>query len=300
MPVAELVVEGSQLVVRLSWWERIAAVHGNVRVPLSSVTSTRVEARAADALRQPWFRPGAGAWESLDMGYGVRGYGSGFVALRQRRRRSAVLVYLDPPPSRSRGFSALLVTVADPAATAAHIMDAKHGHRGAEDKPAHVHARRLWLPWRPRLRLIFAYPRAGAYVAAGLRWFNQWQHRRFTGWLRPVMVAIFLLPYLYALLFGFALVAEVTILAFGASVYLVLGEWLLLALMFPFVAVARLASVRPWPLIAVAGPQRWTARVAGWSASGKVAAAAAGALTSGAGLAAPPWSPGARAALIWT
>ena len=130
-PVAELVVEGSELVVRLSWWEKLAAVHGNVRVPLSSVSSTHVEARAADALRRPSFRPGAGAWKSLDTGYGVRGYGGGFVALRQRRRRPAVLVYLDTPPSRSMRLSVLLVTVADPEATAAHIMDAKHGHRGA-------------------------------------------------------------------------------------------------------------------------------------------------------------------------
>jgi hypothetical protein len=31
--VAGLVIERDHLVVRLSWWERIAALHGNVRVP---------------------------------------------------------------------------------------------------------------------------------------------------------------------------------------------------------------------------------------------------------------------------
>ena len=299
--MAELVVEGDELVLRLSWWERIAAVHGSVRVPLSIVTSARVEAHVAHYWRDPMFRIQAGGWRSLDTGYGVRGDSAGFVALRQwRRGRSAVLVYLDPPPSRSRRFGALLVTVADPQTTAARIMDAKNGRRGAEGiYPARVHARRLWLPWQPRLRLIWAWPRAVAYPAAVLDWCDRWLSRRFTGWLRPVMLAIFLLPYLYAEVIVVALTGEVTIFAFAVSVYLVLGEWLLLALMFPFALAARLASLLPWPLIAIAGPQRWTARVAGWSTSGKAASAAAGVLTSGAALAAPPWSAGARRAQIW-
>ena len=122
--MAELVVEGDQLVLRLSWWEKIAALHGNVRVPLSSVRSTHVEARAADALRLPMYNVSQGTGAFIDLGYGVRGYGRGFVALRQRRRRPAVQVYLDPPPSRFRRFNGLLVTVADPEATAAHIIDA--------------------------------------------------------------------------------------------------------------------------------------------------------------------------------
>lgn len=135
--MAELVVEGSQLVVRLSWWERIAAVHGNVRVPLSSVRYTRVEARSGDALgRGRPFHPPPGT-PTFDLGYGTRMYfaGKGFVAIR--RRRPAVLVALDPPPSKSklfREFSGLLVTVADPEATAERIMDAKPGHRGAGGK----------------------------------------------------------------------------------------------------------------------------------------------------------------------
>ena len=123
--MADLVVKGDQLVLRLSWWEKIAAFHGNVRVPLSSVSSAWVEARAADAYRLPTFNFSQGTGAFIDLGYGVRGYGSGFVALRQRRRRPAVHVYLDPPPARfRRGFHGLLVTVADPEATAAHIIDA--------------------------------------------------------------------------------------------------------------------------------------------------------------------------------
>jgi len=299
--VAELVVEGDQLVVRLSWWERLAAVHGNVRVPLAAVASARVEARSADLLQRLFRRDSYGP-AFLQAPYGVRG--GYFVAAR--RRRPAVLVDLGPP-SRLAG---LLVSVADPEATAARIMDGKPGRRGTEGNrsadvtsgsqpPRQVQARRLWLPWRPRLRLVFAYPRALDYVAAALDRFDRWVGRRFTGWLRPVMVGILLLPYLAARLIGFVLVFEITIIAFTASVCLVLGEWLLLALVFPVALASRLASVRPWPLVAIAGPQRWTARVAGWSASGKAAGGAAGVLTSGAGLAAPPWSPGARAAQIW-
>ena len=298
--MAELVVDWSELVLRLSWWEKLAGLHGNIRVPLASVESARVVARSSDALgpgRSFHQFPGYSQYEFPGFGYGRRDFGgyTGFVAVL--RRQPAVLVDLDRPQSRARGFHGLLVTVADPEATAAHIMDAKHGRRGAGDE--HVHARRLWLPWRPRMRLILAWARGLEYLRAGIAWLDPRADRRFTGWLRPVMAAIFLLPYLAAILVGWVLVAEIAILAFGASVYLVMGEWMLLAPMFPIVVAARLAGVRPWPLVAVAGPQRWRARVAGWNASGKAAAAAAGALTSGAEPAAPPWSLGARAARFW-
>jgi hypothetical protein len=122
--VAELVVEGDELVVRLLWWERIAAVHGNVRVPLSSVAFVRAEAPSADLLRRLLRHAYGPAF--LQIPYGIRD--SYFVAAR--RRRPAVLVGLGPP---SR-FAGLLVSVADPEATAAHIMDAKHGRRRAEGK----------------------------------------------------------------------------------------------------------------------------------------------------------------------
>ena len=110
--MAELVVEGEQLVVRLSWWEKIAAAHGNVRVPLSSVSHARVQARARGFLR----------YGSI-VSYGRR---SRYFAAA-RGRRPAVQVSLHPP---SR-FSWLLVTVADPEATATRIMDARDRHRRA-------------------------------------------------------------------------------------------------------------------------------------------------------------------------
>lgn len=278
--MAELVVEGEQLVVRLSWWEKIVAAHGDLWVPLSSVSYAWVQASR-------FWRYGP-----------IVSYGRHYRYFAAARgRRPAVQVSLNPP---SR-FNWLLVTVADPEATVTRIMDAYTRHPGAEGKLlGHVQARRLWLPWRPRLRLIFAWPRALAYAEAPRHRFDRWLRRRFTGWLWPVMTGIVFLPVLYVRLIGWALVGAVTIIAFGASFCLVVAEWLLLALMFPVMAAARLASLRPWPLVAVAGPQRWTARVAGWGASGKAAADAVGALRSGAALAAPPWSPGARRAKIWT
>jgi hypothetical protein len=116
--VAELVVDRHQLVVRLSWWERIVAVHGDVRVPLSSVTTVRVEARSRDVFKR--FRPRRSSSDFLTVPYGVRSYGGGKGFVAAPRRRPAVLVQLDPP---SR-FAGLLVSAADPEATAARIRDA--------------------------------------------------------------------------------------------------------------------------------------------------------------------------------
>lgn len=161
-----------------------------------------------------------------------------------------------------------------------------------------VSARRLWLPWHPRLRLIWAYPRSMSYVVPMLKRFDVWVGRRFTGPLKPVGVAIFILPYLAAQLIGLALAFEVTIIAFTASVYLVIGEWVLLVLMLPFILVARVISALPWPLIARSGPRRWAARVKGWGASHQATTAAIGALMTGAAPPAP-WSLTASPAWIW-
>jgi hypothetical protein len=163
-----------------------------------------------------------------------------------------------------------------------------------------VTARRLWLPWQPRLRLIMAYRRLIAYVYAWLNRFDVWIGRRFTGWLKTLVTAVIFLPYLAAWLVGFTIVCCITLAAFAASVYLVSAEWLLLALAFPVVLAARMATSMPWPLIALAGRRRWTARVAGWSASGQAASAAVAALTAGTDPITPPWSPGRSAARIWT
>jgi hypothetical protein len=49
--MASLTVDGDQLVVRLSAWERAAAFHGDIRLPLAAFRSVAIEPRPWDALR---------------------------------------------------------------------------------------------------------------------------------------------------------------------------------------------------------------------------------------------------------
>lgn len=116
--MAELVVEGDELVVRLSGWERAAAVHGDVRVPLPAVRSVRLEPDPWHALRGIR-APGTG-WPGV-IAYGTRritGNRPDFSAVL--RRRPTVLVELDPPSQ----FAQLLVSVADGEATVTAVRAA--------------------------------------------------------------------------------------------------------------------------------------------------------------------------------
>jgi hypothetical protein len=45
--MARLIVDGADLVVGLSWLEKLGAVHGNVRVPLRAVRSAVAEPAAS-------------------------------------------------------------------------------------------------------------------------------------------------------------------------------------------------------------------------------------------------------------
>ena len=49
--MARLIVDGADLVVGLSWLEKLGAVHGNVRVPLRAVRSAVAEPEPWTALR---------------------------------------------------------------------------------------------------------------------------------------------------------------------------------------------------------------------------------------------------------
>ena len=113
--MADLVVAGDELVVRLSGWERLAAFHGDVQVPLAAVRSVVVEPdpwRALRGLRAPGTGiPGV-------IAYGVRRMTGGrpdFAAIL--RRRPAVRVELDPPST----FARLVVSVADVDGTVAAV-----------------------------------------------------------------------------------------------------------------------------------------------------------------------------------
>jgi hypothetical protein len=116
--MAALAVEGDELVVRMSGWERAAAFHSNVRVPLAAV-------RSATLAPDPWRAlrgiraPGTG-WPGL-IAYGVRritGDRPDFAAVL--RRRPTVLIELDPPAE----FARLLVSVDDGESSVAAVRDA--------------------------------------------------------------------------------------------------------------------------------------------------------------------------------
>ena len=105
--MAELVIDGDELVVRLRGWERAAAFHGDVAVPLSTVREVSVEPKPWAALRGIR-APGTGFPGVI--AYGVRRMTGGrpdFAAIL--RRRPVVLIELDPPAE----FARLLVTVPD-------------------------------------------------------------------------------------------------------------------------------------------------------------------------------------------
>jgi hypothetical protein len=117
--MAELVIERDELVVRLSWWERIVAVHGDVRVPLATIRSVSVAADPAEARTR--FRTASSGPDRWDVPYGVRTiYGIGKAFIATPRNRPAVHVRLEAPSK----FAELLVSVADPEAVAVGIRHA--------------------------------------------------------------------------------------------------------------------------------------------------------------------------------
>ncbi|GAC1441741.1 MAG: hypothetical protein NVSMB51_21980 [Solirubrobacteraceae bacterium] len=113
--MATIEVEGSELVVALTWLEKLAAMRGNVRVPMAAVRSVAVEDRPWRALRG--FRaPGTGVPSLL--AYGARRHFGGtpawdFAALRGQRPSVRVECGPDAP------FARLLISTHDPWATAA-------------------------------------------------------------------------------------------------------------------------------------------------------------------------------------
>jgi hypothetical protein len=173
------------------------------------------------------------------------------------------------------------------------------------ESPALARGRRLWLPWRPRFRPIFAFPRGWHLVVVGLDRFDAWATPRFLSRGRPLVVRIIgwvvLLPAFIVVRFlGLVAVLEVTIVAFGAALYLVGGEWLLLLVLFPMVLVARLARALPWRVLVRGGEWDLTARIRGWGPSRQAAVDAAHALERGTGRAVPPWSRSRHRARVWT
>ncbi|MDN5794831.1 MAG: hypothetical protein L0H79_03655 [Intrasporangium sp.] len=104
--MAALTIEDGEIVVRLGPLERVGALHGDVRVPISAV-------RSASVCRQPWMElrgmraPGTGLPGVIMLGTTRGSFGKDFCAVYGRR--PAVLVELD-----GQQFERLLIRTDDP------------------------------------------------------------------------------------------------------------------------------------------------------------------------------------------
>jgi len=115
--MAKLIVDGPDLVVRLSWLEKLGAFHTDVRVPLRAVRSAAAEPHPWEALRGIRLA-GTGLPGVVVLGTRYFKSGRDFVALLARR--PAVRVELtDEAP-----YAQLLVSVPDPDSTVAAIRGA--------------------------------------------------------------------------------------------------------------------------------------------------------------------------------
>ncbi len=113
--MAMLRVEDGELVVALSRWEKAGALHGDVRVALSSVDDASVSEQPFAELRG-LRAPGTGLPRVIALGtWRYRG-GKDFAALY--RRRPAVIIRL-----REAAFGRLLVSADDAAAVAEALRE---------------------------------------------------------------------------------------------------------------------------------------------------------------------------------
>ncbi|MEV6248757.1 hypothetical protein AB0M38_21485 [Streptomyces sp. NPDC051742] len=124
--MARLTVRAEELVVRLSWWEKILARRRNVHLPLEAVESVEADPSWWRALRGT---PGRGVWIPDVLCLGVRKAAGArdFVALRPRQG-GVVSVDLSP---MSAAFARVAVSDRIPDGTAATLRTALSRVRGA-------------------------------------------------------------------------------------------------------------------------------------------------------------------------
>ena len=112
--MARLTVDGPDLVVGLSWLEKLGAAHRNIRIPLRAIRSAAVEPHPWDALRGIKLA-GTGIPEVAVLGTRYSSGGRDFAALVGHR--PAVRVEL----SDEAPYAQLLVSVSDAESTLAAI-----------------------------------------------------------------------------------------------------------------------------------------------------------------------------------
>ena len=117
--MARLVIAGEALVVKLSWWEKIAARRGDVRVPLAAVKEATVQRSWRSVLRGT---PGRGVWMPGSLCLGVREHvgAQDFVAIRTRQ---LPVTCIDLRPTLSP-FTRIVITDRVPQATVAMLRTA--------------------------------------------------------------------------------------------------------------------------------------------------------------------------------
>ncbi len=115
--MARLTVEDDQLVLRLTWSEKVAARRSRVRVPLSAVRTVVIEPDWWRALRG---RHGRGVWAPEVVCIGVRRHSAGRDFVAMRPGGPVLCIGLRP----SSAFSLLVVSVPNPGAVAGRLRKA--------------------------------------------------------------------------------------------------------------------------------------------------------------------------------
>ena len=111
--MASLIVDGADLVVEMSDFEKVEALHGDLRVPLAAVQAVRVVDDAWPELRGIR-APGTGIPAVIAVGARRGSFGKDFAAVHGRER--AVVVDL-----AGGDYSRLVVTIPDAESVAAEI-----------------------------------------------------------------------------------------------------------------------------------------------------------------------------------
>jgi hypothetical protein len=147
--MARLAVRGEELIVELTWWEKITARHTDVRVPLAAVEKVTVERDWRRAVRG---EPSQGVWIGDLLYLGVREQADvrDFVAIRPRR---GPVARVDLRPAASP-FARVAVSDRVPEATADTVRTAVSHHllapaaSGCADPDPAPRRRPAWLPGR--------------------------------------------------------------------------------------------------------------------------------------------------------
>ena len=114
--MADVVVEGDRLRVRLTKLEQFAALHGDIAVPLASVEEVHVLQRALDGLRGVR-APGTGIPGWLSIGTRRGRFGRDFVAVTGRGPGLSIVL-------RDAPYQQIVLSVAHPESVRARIAGA--------------------------------------------------------------------------------------------------------------------------------------------------------------------------------